>query len=479
MEEYNYDTLVDSTTIEDISSDEINRGIFRSLKGNSEDFNVLWICDDRCSNEKYQFVSMDLEEIGWLGYFIGKNTSVKWLVFDGTAIPPHSGTFCRGLNMNNTLQKISFRGTDLLNGQVLRMMDAFFKNNHNLTEIEVCDCELGTEDARQLSLTLGGCTKSLKHILLADCQMGDGQLVDIILALSMHPQLEQLYLLRMNIGRNECIALATLLHNTTKQLQSLSLRENNIDDEGVDALINAMSGIKLRCITLSGNQITAKGWKKVSTLLEMPDCNLEEIRNGIGNDGAHFFADVLRGNCKVKKMILDSTGISKDGWTNFSTLLCDTSSVNNTYCSNHTLLDLGLSGCFGWVVPADVRSYLDLNGSSEDKGQVAMTKILQHHSHFKVQAFFQWEFKVLPLIINWLENAADCTTEFDEQISKMKLSCMYDFVREFPMLYIEPVTRKEIEKCSAMEMKMEGDPLQEARFEQVQKCKIRAMRRLL
>ena len=197
---------------------------------------------------------MDLEEIGWLGYFIGKNTSVKWLVFDGTAIPPHSGTFCRGLNMNNTLQKIMFRGVDLLNGQVLRMLDPFFKNNHKLTEIEVCDCELGTEDARQLSLTLGGCTKSLKHILLADCQMGDGQLVDIILALSMHPQLEQLYLLRMNIGRNECIALATLLHNTTKQLQSLSLRENNIDDEGVDALINAMSGIKLRCITLSGNQ---------------------------------------------------------------------------------------------------------------------------------------------------------------------------------------------------------------------------------
>ena len=61
----------------------------------------------------------------------------------------------------------------------------------------------------------------------------------------------------------------------------------------------------------------------------------------------------------------------------------------------------------------------------------------------------------------------------------MKLSCMFDFVREFPMLYIEPVTRKEIEKYSAMEMKMEGDPLQQAELEEVQKCKIRAMRRLL
>ena len=44
----------------------------------------------------------------------------------------------------------------------------------------------------------------------------------------------------------------------------------------------------------------------------------------------------------------------------------------------------------------------------------------------------------------------------------MKLSCI-DFVREFPMLYVEPVIRKEIEECSATEMQLlEDDPIQNA-----------------
>ena len=192
----------------------------------------------------------------------------------------------------------------------------------------------------------------------------------------------------------------------------------------------------------------------------------------------------------MKKMILQDTGISMDGWAKFFTLLCDTSSVNNTYLSNHTLENLGASELLinlhtlltsnpdTLPMPADVHSRLALNRSGKSKGQVAMIKILQHHSHFDMQPFFAWEFKVLPLIINWFTKAKACTTEFDEQISKMKLSCMYDFVREFPMLYIEPVTRKEIEECSAMEEQLLGDEAQNAKLKQVQERKTRAMRRL-
>ena len=56
---------------------------------------------------------------------------------------------------------------------------------------------------------------------------------------------------------------------------------------------------------------------------------------------------------------------------------------------------------------------------------------------------------------------------------------MYDFVREFPMLYIEPVTRKEIEECTALEKQLQGDQSQQAKLEDVQQRKERAMRRLL
>ena len=40
------------------------------------------------------------------------------------------------------------------------------------------------------------------------------------------------------------------------------------------------------------------------------------------------------------------------------------------------------------------------------------------------------------------------------------------------MLYIEPVTRKEIEECSAMEEQLLGeDPMQHAKLEEVQRRK--------
>ena len=59
----------------------------------------------------------------------------------------------------------------------------------------------------------------------------------------------------------------------------------------------------------------------------------------------------------------------------------------------------------------------------------------------------------------------------------MMLSVTYDFVREFPMLYIEPVTRKEIEECNALEKKLQWAS-QQAELEDVQQRKTRAMRRL-
>ena len=76
----------------------------------------------------------------------------------------------------------------------------------------------------------------------------------------MHPQLEQLHLLNMNIGRNESTALATLLRSTTKHLQTLIYVGTKLDNEGVHALVNAIDGIKLRWIRMG-----------------MPDCNLEKL----------------------------------------------------------------------------------------------------------------------------------------------------------------------------------------------------------
>ena len=306
------------------------------------------------------------------------------------------------------------------------MVDLFLKNNNNLTEIVVETSEFGAGGGHLLSSMLGGCNSNttLKYIKISENGMiVDGQLVNTILALGMHPQLEHLDLSMVEFGRSESTALATLLSNTTKQLQTLNLDGNDIDDDGVEALTGAISGSKLQVLNLLYNRsITIRGWKALSSLLEMPNSNLERLilsHKNIGDEGALFFANALMSNSELKVLTLHDNDITAEGWAHFSKLLCNTSSINKTYLSNHTLEDLGRDH---WGIPDDVRSYLVLNRDSEDKGHVAVTKILQHHSHFNVQPFFEWEFKVLPLMISWLEKANACTSNFEEKINRMMIS---------------------------------------------------------
>ena len=485
-EEYNnkFDALASTIKIEDISSDELNQEILRRLKDNDPDLEYLCISGDDQLPDENDFYPDNGEALGWLGYYIGKSITVDTLYIKTVPSPScNDGVeeFRREMGRNKSIRSICFGG-NLLDGKIFYMLDSFFRNNNNLIGIEVRDWDMGVECVRQLSLALGSCSnnRSLKRIELSHNQIGHVQLVDIIAALIMHPQLEYLYLQDMNVGRNECTALATLSENTTKQLQILDLYGNNVDDDGIESLTHAISGSNLQVLTLSCNRaITARGWKKVSTLLEMSDFELEKLylsANNIDDEVALIFATSLKGNSKLKTLDLtDCDGITEGGWAHFSSPLCDTSSINKTYLSNHTLEDLGSTH-----IPTDIQQYLILNSNSEDKGQIAMAKIIRHHSHFNMQPFFEWEFKVLPLMITWLEKAGAHTSNFGEEINRTKLSITYDFIREFPMLYIEPVTRKETEECSAMEIQLqEGDKCQQAELEEVQQRKERAMRRLL
>ena len=516
MEEYNkFDALASTTNFknintiddDDVTFDDLNQDFLRRLKENetlgdhclfiqNHDRDTLELSDDETTN----FFLNNNTTLGWLGYFIGKHTTLGELVLHGACprVIDVFGveTFRIGLGQNRSIRKFELSYFDFPRDNIIfHMVDLFLKNNNNLTEIVVETSEFGAGGGHLLSSMLGGCNSNttLKYIKISENGMiVDGQLVNTILALGMHPQLEHLDLSMVEFGRSESTALATLLSNTTKQLQTLNLDGNDIDDDGVEALTGAISGSKLMELNLSRNQsITTKGWKTLSTLLEIPSSNLERLilkDNEIGNEGALVFAHSLVGNSKLKELDISDNGITT---MPFSKLLCDTTSFNKTYLSNHTLENLVTTPRFmpadvmpadvmpADVMPADVQSYLTLNANSENKGQVAMKKILQDHSHFKMQPFFEWEFKVFPLMIDWLEKANACTYDFfGEKIKRTKLSITYDFVREFPMFYIETVTRKEIEVCGVLEKKLQGDEDQQAKLKDIQQRKERAMRRL-
>ena len=100
----------------------------------------------------------------------------------------------------------------------------------------------------------------------------------------------------------------------------------------------------------------------------------------------------------------DNDEITTRGWTALSHVLCDKSSIDVTYSSNHTLqkLDDGLGGIDH--LPNDLVSLLDMNRNNT-KAETARQKILEYHllrDGVNVEAFVDMDVKVLPLAMAWI-----------------------------------------------------------------------------
>ena len=241
----------------------------------------------------------------------------------------------------------------------------------------------------------------------------DEQLVDIVVALSMHPHLKKLKLSGNQVGRNTCIALATLVQWAATELSELYLADNAVGDEGIELLAPALAkSTSLKVLCLSRNGISPKGIQALSSVLQSSSSNLEKLilRDDLfGDDGAKIFASSLANNVSLKA--LDLGFITDEGWKQFTHLLCDSSSVNKTYLSNHTLKSI-------------VTLLLNYNGEC-DKKKVAVKKIIKTHKDISMQPFFEWDLKILPIAVEWFNKAVHSSGVCHEHVNtKNSLPCI-------------------------------------------------------
>ena len=232
-------------------------------------------------------------------------------------------------------------------------------------------------------------------------------------------------------------------------LLNLDISGINGSVKGVDALAAALPKSNLVSLNLGNINISESEVKALACALKA-DPRLEklELVSDISIDGLVVIAEALVYNSHIKRVNLSNSVVTSECWMAFSNTLCDTSTVNKTCLSNHTLEDirqvrLRLQEEEGFVPPPqDVVSALELNRCT-DKQQVAINKILKHHRHFVIQPFVQWEFKVLPLLIRWLERAAPFSAEFDMNgtIEMRKLTVVYEFIQALPELFVSHVVR--------------------------------------
>ena len=157
-----YAALANTINIDDITSDDTNRDVLRSLKNNDPEFEQFCITDERGEEDEDAYYPIDGEDIGWLGYYIGNSIYLREVTFFQTIDTESS--FYKEMSNNRSIEGVDFSYYNLLDGKIFSMLTPFFKNNNNLIYIKISGCTLGVNGARQLSLAIGNCNTSLKNI---------------------------------------------------------------------------------------------------------------------------------------------------------------------------------------------------------------------------------------------------------------------------------------------------------------------------
>ena len=135
-------------------------------------------------------------------------------------------------------------------------------------------------------------------------------------------------------------------------------------------------------------------------------------------------ADSLRHNSKLKELFIESDweeGVPITNWDTLSNLLCNESSIDATFNSNHTLqciVDPDNEEADESQLPPDLITLLQLNRENSPT-EAARRKVLKVHfsGNFNMQPFINMDLKVLPRAVAWMAR--------DEYGS----SLLYQFVR--------------------------------------------------
>ena len=303
-----------------------------------------------CSNSNRHGGSNTWKE---LGREIGKNTQLKKIGFCGlrtnvtTREMEHLEAFCKGLNVNRSIEELSFFACLFVaQGAMLQVLKPFFENNKQLSSLGIRRCDLGPEGICALSSSLIR-SHSIKKIDFSNNRIDGESVEELVKALYLNHELEELSLAGNDVGRYGCMALAALLQNPQSMLKKLNLRCNNINDEGAITLAESLMG---------NNKLTHLGLG--------------------GNESIH-----------------------DPGWDAFSRVICDATSISTTYYSNHTLAVLTSSSHHS---PA---SYLELN-RCHNKHHVARQKIFgKHfdHPNFVTVPFVEMESSLLIHVLKFID----------------------------------------------------------------------------
>jgi hypothetical protein len=217
-----------------------------------------------------------------------------------------------------------------------------------------------------------------------------------------------------------------LLHSKCS-LEELDVSRNSIDDEGAAALVDVLATMRdFHTLHLRDSNSTAIGLHAFTQLL-LPSSNVTTLdlgKNDFNDEVINDFADMLANNSTLSDEVTDRS------WAALSHTLCNKSSIENTYSSNHTLHTLEKFDDVRAEIPDDLSTLLRWN-KNQDKSSVRRQKILIHHFHESVRGTVV---KGIPKINGMRRSTLPSALEWMGR-DALGFSLMYKVVRGIPTLF--------------------------------------------
>jgi len=415
--------------------DGYSRETLRRIEENNDTFIELGICDDNdddvdLSIDGRFFTSRDEDDYTTLGSYIGRNTHLNTLYVELDSIrslQTDSGFF-EGIKQNSSIREIKINGYSQNNQQPLRdvgckLLKSLHGNNrrHLLTALHIWCCDIRSVEERIIiNATLSSCS-NLEILCYNYNNMTNEQLLPLVEAVRGNRSLEILDLARNRISDNGCEALAALIEDPNCNLLYIGLRENMINVVGATSIANSLA---------NNDRLN----------------NLDLSDNRIGNVGAIVIANSLAKNNKLQRLSIYNNRITHPNpylEEIFSRSLCNTSTINDTYSSNHKMEKV-LLYTYSQKPSQQLQSLLELNKGT-NKSHVAIKKILLYHPNIEMEPLYgwgsedEWSLKALPYIVAWFDRAREAVANDDGEsynIDTKALSAIYHFAKDMPLMFV-------------------------------------------
>ena len=391
--------------------DDYSQETLHRIQENYDTLIELGICnnDDVITSGGRYFTSSYGYDYSILGRSIQRNTNLKTLYMEPEDIMLSVADrgFFEGIKENSSIHEFKLSGYseggyagDTRNpiGEVgCELLKAFQENNSNLTTLRIWACNIRNASERVIiNTTLSSCT-NIKRMYFNHNNMTDEQLLPMVEAIRGHRSLGTLSLNYNRFGNVGCQALASLLQDPSCNINTLDIHHNHINNEGAIAIANSLaSNNKLMNLDITHNQMNDE----------------YEVQEA------------------------------------FVKLLCNTTSINDIYSSNHTLIDHDVQRR---QTQTHFSSLLQMN-KCENKSHVAIIKILKFHPNIDIEPLFEWgsndekNLMALPYVVAWFDKAdeavemtrdyLDKREDWLDKTKERKLSAMYQFALAMPLMFI-------------------------------------------